>query len=83
MRQDKLTTKFQQALADAQTIALGNDNQIRSFTKENESFFRKQEKKLHNKFQDGGFSRNRPFLCVLYHRKRAVKLLSDVFRNSW
>ena len=28
MRQDKLTTKFQQALADAQTIALGNDNQI-------------------------------------------------------
>ena len=28
MRQDKLTTKFQQALADAQSIALTNDNQI-------------------------------------------------------
>jgi len=28
MRQDKLTTKFQQALADAQSIALVNDNQI-------------------------------------------------------
>lgn len=28
MRQDKLTTKFQQALADAQSIALANDNQI-------------------------------------------------------
>jgi ATP-dependent Clp protease ATP-binding subunit ClpB len=26
MRQDKLTTKFQQALADAQSLALGNDN---------------------------------------------------------
>ncbi len=26
MRQDKLTTKFQEALADAQSIALGNDN---------------------------------------------------------
>ena len=28
MRQDKLTTKFQQALADAQSSALSNDNQI-------------------------------------------------------
>ena len=28
MRQDKLTTKFQQALADAQSLALTNDNQI-------------------------------------------------------
>ena len=28
MRQDKLTTKFQQALADAQSLALSNDNQI-------------------------------------------------------
>ena len=28
MRQDKLTTKFQQALADAQSLALANDNQI-------------------------------------------------------
>ena len=28
MRQDKLTTKFQQALADAQSIAVANDNQI-------------------------------------------------------
>ncbi len=27
MRQDKLTTKFQQALADAQSIAVGNDHQ--------------------------------------------------------
>jgi ATP-dependent Clp protease ATP-binding subunit ClpB len=27
MRQDKLTTKFQEALADAQSIAVGNDNQ--------------------------------------------------------
>jgi ATP-dependent Clp protease ATP-binding subunit ClpB len=26
MRQDKLTTKFQEALADAQSLALGNDN---------------------------------------------------------
>ncbi|MDZ4399662.1 ATP-dependent chaperone ClpB [Hydrogenophaga sp.] len=26
MRQDKLTTKFQEALSDAQTLALGNDN---------------------------------------------------------
>ena len=26
MRFDKLTTKFQQALADAQSIAVGNDN---------------------------------------------------------
>ena len=26
MRIDKLTTKFQQALADAQSLALGNDN---------------------------------------------------------
>ena len=26
MRQDKLTTKFQQALADAQSLALGHDN---------------------------------------------------------
>ena len=26
MRFDKLTTKFQQALADAQSMALGNDN---------------------------------------------------------
>ncbi len=26
MRQDKLTTKFQQALADAQSLAVGNDN---------------------------------------------------------
>ncbi|RYF76166.1 MAG: type VI secretion system ATPase TssH, partial [Comamonadaceae bacterium] len=26
MRQDKLTTKFQQALSDAQSLALGNDN---------------------------------------------------------
>ncbi|HEY2967496.1 MAG TPA: Clp protease N-terminal domain-containing protein, partial [Casimicrobiaceae bacterium] len=26
MRLDKLTTKFQQALADAQSLALGNDN---------------------------------------------------------
>ncbi len=28
MRQDKLTTKLQQALADAQSLALNNDNQI-------------------------------------------------------
>ena len=28
MRQDKLTTKFQQALADAQSLALAHDNQI-------------------------------------------------------
>jgi ATP-dependent Clp protease ATP-binding subunit ClpB len=27
MRQDRLTTKFQEALADAQSIAVGNDNQ--------------------------------------------------------
>jgi ATP-dependent Clp protease ATP-binding subunit ClpB len=27
MRQDKLTTKFQEALADAQSIAVGNDHQ--------------------------------------------------------
>jgi len=27
MRQDKLTTRFQEALADAQSIAVGNDNQ--------------------------------------------------------
>ena len=27
MRQDKLTTKFQEALADAQSLAVGNDNQ--------------------------------------------------------
>ena len=26
MRQDKLTTKFQEALGDAQSLALGNDN---------------------------------------------------------
>ena len=26
MRLDKLTTKFQQALADGQSLALGNDN---------------------------------------------------------
>ena len=26
MRFDKLTTKFQQALADAQSMAIGNDN---------------------------------------------------------
>ena len=26
MRLDKLTTKFQEALADAQSMALGNDN---------------------------------------------------------
>ena len=26
MRQDKLTTKFQEALADAQSLALGNDH---------------------------------------------------------
>ena len=26
MRQDKLTTKFQQALADAQSLALANDH---------------------------------------------------------
>ena len=28
MRQDKLTTKFQQALADAQSLAVGHDNQM-------------------------------------------------------
>ena len=28
MRMDKLTTKFQQALADAQSLAVGNDNQM-------------------------------------------------------
>ncbi len=28
MRLDKLTNKFQQALADAQSLALGNDNQF-------------------------------------------------------
>ncbi len=28
MRQDKLTTRFQQALADAQSLALGRDNQV-------------------------------------------------------
>ena len=28
MRQDKLTTKFQQALADAQSLAIGHDNQM-------------------------------------------------------
>ena len=27
MRQDKLTTKFQEALGDAQSIAVANDNQ--------------------------------------------------------
>ncbi len=27
MRIDKLTTKFQEALADAQSLAVGNDNQ--------------------------------------------------------
>src|SRR5689334_18181578 len=27
MRQDKLTTKLQEALADAQSLAVGNDNQ--------------------------------------------------------
>jgi ATP-dependent Clp protease ATP-binding subunit ClpB len=27
MRMDKLTTKFQQALADAQSLAVGRDNQ--------------------------------------------------------
>ena len=27
MRLDKLTTRFQEALADAQSLALGNDNQ--------------------------------------------------------
>ena len=26
MRQDKLTTKLQEALADAQSLAVGNDN---------------------------------------------------------
>ena len=26
MRYDKFTTKFQQAIADAQSLALGNDN---------------------------------------------------------
>ena len=28
MRMDKLTTKFQQALADAQSLAVGRDNQF-------------------------------------------------------
>ena len=28
MRQDKLTTKFQQALADAQSLAVGHDHQM-------------------------------------------------------
>jgi ATP-dependent Clp protease ATP-binding subunit ClpB len=28
VRQDKLTTRFQQALADAQSLALGRDNQV-------------------------------------------------------
>src|ERR1043165_66531 len=28
MRQDKLTTKFQQALADAQSLAIGRDHQF-------------------------------------------------------
>ena len=28
MRLDKLTTKFQQALADAQSLAVGHDNQM-------------------------------------------------------
>ena len=28
MRIDKLTTKFQQALADAQSLALGRDHQV-------------------------------------------------------
>ncbi|MGH8309413.1 MAG: Clp protease N-terminal domain-containing protein, partial [Steroidobacteraceae bacterium] len=28
MRMDKLTTKFQEALAEAQSIALGRDHQI-------------------------------------------------------
>ena len=28
MRQDKLTTRFQQALAEAQSLALGRDHQI-------------------------------------------------------
>ena len=28
MRQDKLTTKFQQALSDAQSLAIGHDNQM-------------------------------------------------------
>ena len=30
MRLDKLTTKFQQALSDAQSLAVGNDNPISS-----------------------------------------------------
>ncbi|MBS0398264.1 MAG: hypothetical protein JSR95_06245, partial [Proteobacteria bacterium] len=28
MRQDKLTTKFQEALADAQSLAVGRDHQF-------------------------------------------------------
>ena len=28
MKQDKLTTKFQQVLAEAQSLALSNDNQF-------------------------------------------------------
>jgi hypothetical protein len=32
MRFDKFTTKFQQALADAQSIAVGNDQQLSAAT---------------------------------------------------
>ena len=31
MRFDKFTTKFQQALADAQSLAIGRDNQIKLY----------------------------------------------------
>ena len=56
MRQDKLTTKFQQALADAQTIALGNDNQIMEDLHLLAAFLRDEEGSAKSLLQRAGVS---------------------------
>ena len=56
MRQDKLTTKFQQALADAQSIALGNDNQIMEDLHLLDAFLRDEDGSTKSLLQRSGVS---------------------------
>lgn len=56
MRQDKLTTKFQQALADAQSIALGNDNQIMEDLHLLDAFLRDEDGSTKSLLQISGVS---------------------------
>ena len=56
MRQDKLTTKFQQALADAQSIALANDNQIMEDLHLLDAFLRDEDGSTKSLLQRSGVS---------------------------